>query len=348
MLRQLARLTRSIPAAGSDALTVAVYGDANDETVAANESGFEGVACVDDAARLLGLLSRLWEGDPSAGTEGWVRGLLEFVLWMQEPDGRWVNFIYDWEGGRNEAGLTSSVSGGSFWHARALCAVSEAWFAFGDERAKDAMERGLAHIVDVDAPSDVRALHVELGLRLIGRGGRTDLEPVVHAWARELAACERDGVLMNNLEEPSPPHLWAHIQEGVLADAGARLGEPRLIEAAQQSAATFIEPIVRGGFDLPRVTAYDVASLLFGLDRLATATTDEHWSDLAATARTWFDYRDQAGNVVYDRERGRVADGVDDGRVSENSGAESNIEAAGALLDAAAKSSAAAVGLVPG
>ena len=56
MLRQLARLTRPIPSAGPGALAVAVYADGSDETVAARESGFEGVACVDDAARLLGLL----------------------------------------------------------------------------------------------------------------------------------------------------------------------------------------------------------------------------------------------------------------------------------------------------
>ena len=38
---------------------------------------------------------------------------------------------------------------------------------------------------------------------------------------------------------------------------------------------------------------------------------------------------------MYDRERGRVADGVDETRVSENSGAESNIVAADVLLDEA-------------
>jgi len=40
-----------------------------------------------------------------------------------------------------------------------------------------------------------------------------------------------------------------------------------------------------------------------------------------------------AGAAVYDRARGRVADGIDGTRVSENSGAESNIVAAEVLLD---------------
>jgi hypothetical protein len=38
---------------------------------------------------------------------------------------------------------------------------------------------------------------------------------------------------------------------------------------------------------------------------------------------------------TYDTERGRVADGIDEDRVSDNSGAESNISGAEALLDRA-------------
>ena len=87
-----------------------------------------------------------------------------------------------------------------------------------------------------EAPSDVRALHLEVCLLLIDRAGRSDLEPVVRRWAHEIAACERDGILMNNPDERDAPHLWAHVQEGVLADAGTRLGEPALVDAARRSA----------------------------------------------------------------------------------------------------------------
>ena len=36
---------------------------------------------------------------------------------------------------------------------------------------------------------------------------------------------------------------------------------------------------------------------------------------------------------MYDRVRGRVADGIDEGRISENSGAEANLVAAEALIE---------------
>ena len=137
----------------------------------------------------------------------------------------------------------------------------------------------------VEAPSDVRALHVEVCLLLIDRAGRSDLEPVVQRWAHEIAACERDGILMNNPDERDAPHLWAHVQEGVLADAGTRLGEPALVDAARRSATSLLEPIVQGGFDRLSVTPYDVTSTVFSLDRLAAATGEERWTELAQGAQ---------------------------------------------------------------
>lgn len=346
MLRQLARLTRPVPAAGPTAVAVAVYADGNDEAVPARESGFEGVACIDDAARLLTVLCRVWSRAPLQPIEAWARGLLEFVLWMQEPDGRWVNFVYDWDGRRNDEGRTSAV-GENFWHGRALCSLSRAWLTFGDARAEAAIHRGLEYVVSTGAPSDVRALHLEVGLRLIVDAGRMDLEPAVRLWAHEIAACREGDVLMNNPDERGTPHLWAHVQEGVLADAGAILEEPTLIDAARRSAGALLEPAVSAGFDRVSTTPYDVASTAFGLDRLAAVTGEPGWARLAADARAWFDGRNPAGSPVYDRRSGRVADGVDEGRVNRNSGAEANVEAAGALLDDAVASAELVQDLLP-
>jgi hypothetical protein len=346
VLRQLARLTRPLPAAGDDALTVAVYGDPSDEPVVARESGFEGVACIDDAARLLDLLCDLWTRAPDPALERWARGLLEFVLWMQGADGRWLNFVYDWNGTPNEAGITSST-GENFWHARALSGVSNAWLTFGDERALDAMHRGLDHAVTRPAPSDVRAVHLLVGLRLLERGAFEGIAPAVHRWARDIAACRIGDRLMNNPDERGEPHLWAHVQEGALAEAGRALGDDELVEVARTSARAVWAPVVRGGFDLPSVSPYDVACAIDCLDRLGKVDTDGPWIQLATDARAWFDRVDERGRMVYDRATGRVADGVDEGRVSENSGAEANIVAAQSLPDDALNSVAGATALLP-
>jgi len=346
VLRQLARLTRPLPAAGPNALAVAVYAGIDDEILAAQESGFEGVACVDDAARLLGVLCDTWARTPLPAIRRWAAGVLEFVLWMQEPGDRWVNFVLDWDGRRNDSGITSAT-GENFWHARALEALSRAWLTFRDPRAENALSRGLEHAVQATVPPDVRALHVQVGLRLVREASRPDLEPVVRSWTREIVACSRGDVLMNNPDERDEPHLWAHLQEGVLAEAGVLLDDPALVRVAQRSAEALLAPIVRGGFDRPRMTSYDVASVAFGLDRLAIAAGDNTWSELATLTRAWFDGRNPAGSAVYDRARGRVADGIDEGRVSLNSGAEANVEAAAALPDDAAASTRLAEPLLP-
>jgi hypothetical protein len=326
-------------------MALAVYADPSGELVVARESGFEGVACVDDAARVLDVLCDVWTHTHDPDVERWARGLLDFVLAMQGEDGRWWNFIYDWNGTRNETGVTSST-GENFWHARALSGVSHAWLTFGDEAALSAMHRGLDHAVTLPAPADVRSLHLLVGLRLLEEGSITGIAPAVRHWASEIATCRIGDVLMNNPDERGEPHLWAHVQEGVLAEAGRVLHDDGLLEVARASANVLLAPIVRSGLDRASVSPYDVSCAVYSLDRIARIDGGE-WERLAAEARAWFEYADEAGRAVYDREAGRVADGVDDTRVSENSGAEANVAAAEALPEDAIASVGEAVKLLP-
>lgn len=330
MLPQLARLTRPLPAAGPDALAVAVYADAAGRPRIARESGFEGVACVDDAARLLDVVCDVWAATGLDWAERWARGLLAFVLWMQEPDGRWLNFVRSWEGDQNRDGITSET-GENFWHARALAAMASAWLTFGDERAREALWLGLDHALTKAAPADVRAIHLELAGRLLA-AGTTELREPARRWAEELATCCSGDILKNSDLEVGPPHLWAHIQEGALASAASLLREPAFLDIAVRSAEALVIPIVRDGFAMTATSPYDVASCVWSLDRLYEATGDERWRGLATDARAWFDGRNPAGAPVFDPRRGSVADGVDGTRVSGNSGAESNIVAAIALF----------------
>lgn len=329
MLGQLWRLTRPVPAAGPDALTLAIY-EHPDGFPHAEESGFEGVACVDDAARLVTVLTEVWDETQLPWVRRWALGMWSFVQWMQEPDGRWLNFIHDWEGDKNRAGITSRP-GDNFWMARAVIAAQRVAAVFGDAGAKDAFERGFACIAEAEAPPDVRVLHMVAAL---AQGDFVHLE----RWADELLAC-RDGVLlMNSPYERWSPHLWAHIQEGVLAWTARVLDRPDYLDAAVASAEAVIVPAVESAFRHQRSTSpYDVASCIWSLDQLAV-TGDDRWNRLAADARAWFDGRNAAGRPVYDRARGRVGDGVDEDRISENSGAESNIVAAEVLMDEAVAS----------
>jgi hypothetical protein len=335
VLRQLARLGRSVPFAGDRALALAVYADGLNEPVRAHEAGYEGVACVDDAARALDLYCALWETTRLPWLRRWCDGLLDFVLALQDADGQWLNFILDWEGTPNQTGRTSAA-GGHFWQARAVLALAHAAPILDDERIETALRRGVPHILAaVEVASDVRALHIRAALALAGRPEDHGLGERLPIWTEELLSCRDAEMLMNSPDERGAPHLWGHIQEGVLAEVAARLDRKEWLAVAGRSADLVFADAVRSGFDLARVQPYDVASAVYTLSRLAETTGDPAFERLAALSRAWFDGRNPAGRPVYDRREGRVGDGVDGNCVSPRSGAEANIVGAEALFDEA-------------
>lgn len=332
MLRQLARLTVPVESAGDRACAIAVYADAADRTFPAADRGFEGVACIDDAARALILLTDVWSATGLPRMRDWALGLLDFLLYMQLEDGRFVNFIADWSGRHNGHGVTS-FPGGGFWHARGVRALARATVTLGEERARAALERGIDQIRAArDVPADIRSIHVLMALELLRAGVFPELRAELGAWCDEIAACRRDGVLFDNPDE-TLPHLWGHQQEGVLAEAGGFLGRDDLIAVARQSALTYLAPQVDSSFDEPTVQPYGVASAVYAFERLRRVTGDPRFDELWRLARGWFDGRNPARCAVYDRDEGRVYDGIDNGVLNVHSGAESNVVGGQALLD---------------
>ena len=89
---------------------------------------------------------------------------------------------------------------------------------------------------------------------------------------------------------------------------------------------------IESGFDLPHVHGHDVQSAAYVMERLAAVTGPRPYSRLAVQARGWFDGRNASGSVVFDRRTGRVADGIDDGKLDTRSGAEAGISAGLALF----------------
>jgi hypothetical protein len=65
---------------------------------------------------------------------------------------------------------------------------------------------------------------------------------------------------------------------------------------------------------------------------VARATGEARYAEAAERGREWLRGRNTASQPVCDVRRGLIYDGIDDGRVSRNSGAGSNIEGALALL----------------
>ena len=320
-----------MPAAGPNALAIAVYAGSSGEHFEARETGIEGVACVDDAARAASVLYRLWTATGNQALRTWADGLLAFVTWMHAGDGLWNNFVFDWEGTKNVEGPTSAA-GINFWQARAMAVLAETGFAANQDGDSRLLTQALEAAACAAPPSDVRAIHALAALAMLRQGHDHRVAALLGTWCDELAASQRGGILMNSPDERGRPHLWGHVQEGVLAEASAVLGRRDLLEVAINSAEGVFTDVIERGFDRQHVCSYDVQSVAFATERLAAATGDPRYAELARLARCWFDGRNVAGAAVYDRATGRVADGLDDGRVSDRSGAEANITACDALL----------------
>jgi hypothetical protein len=216
-------------------------------------------------------------------------------------------------------------------------ALAKAHVLLRDPRIGSPLARGFAWATDHPFAADVRAIHVLAALDLIRAGLTPVLRDTLERWCDEIAECREGEVLLNTPGEPVP-HLWGHVHEGVLAEAAPVLDRPDLLDVARQSAQALLAPQVEAAFPDHTVQPYGVAAAVYAMDRLYQATGEAAYARWRDQARAWFDGRNAAGLPVYDRVNGRVADGIDDGRINPHSGAESNIVGAQALLpDVAAR-----------
>jgi len=334
LIRQIRRLTRPVPGLGNGALAIAVYAQPTHAGMhhwPAAEQGFEGVACVDDAARAAVLYTTLWKRHRLPWARDAAVGLLAFVRAMQTGDGTFVNFILDWNGRKNLT-TTTSMPGDGPWVARAMHALACGVSAFGDADCAESFEKGLPWLDHATPYLDVRAVCVLAVVEYWRTTSADDVAAHALAWANEIADAARENVLPDQVGL-AQIHLWGHLQEAALADAGMAFGRPDLVEAARRSVEAALIPPLERHFPGARVLPFDVSCVVRGLDAVAAATGESRYERMASLARAWFDGRNTAAAPVYNRAGGLVFDGIDDGRVSQNSGAEANIEGALALLD---------------
>ncbi len=300
-----------------------------DERLAA-DSGFEGVACVDDTSRaaVLALGAYELDGDGIAleAAEHW----LAFLAYMQLPDGRFCNFIADWSGRRNVRVVTS-VPGGMWWTARALWALSVAYRLTGEPRFYEAFRRGWVRGSRVT--EDITALMLLGTLETLQRTHDQALEDGARLMADGLAATTVDGHLVNHPGEASF-HLWGYEQVTALVAAARHFHELSYLELCETSAnVVYKRQAEEGPFkrfpedETSGICPYDVSCCCRGLEALYEATGKDEYARWLERLMAWFDGDNEAGVPLYERAEGRCSDGIDHGRISHNCGAESAIEA---------------------
>jgi hypothetical protein len=333
MLAQLSSLTRAVTSWNADA--IAVYGKAEGVkwvATPANEQGFEGVACIDDAARAVHLYSTMIQrGAPDSVRRAATR-LLRFVRLMRGTDGRFNNFLFDWEATVNRDGPTS-YAGGPYWTARAALALVDGYVNLG---IGDCKELALEAIQSASAGNiadrlDAMATLVQAVVLLARSTGDAALALLAHTYAECIADCRLGDALLDEAGA-TQVHLWAHEQEIALVRAGRLLGRPSLVQVAARSAEVVLRPSAEDGFRRPSTCPYEVSCVARGLLEVGSESGQGHLVAAAHLARAWFFGRNPAGAPLYDPMRGAFLDGIDDGRVNPDSGAESNVEGALCLV----------------
>jgi hypothetical protein len=302
----------------------------------AAQSGFEGVACVDDAARLLVLLL-------AAGEDGWsctsrrerervIEGLTNFLLRMQTDDGRFCNFVLDWDGTPNDSGPTS-FPGGLWWTARALRALAWASALRGSAAAAEGFRRGIAATSFTDAAgASVSGRWAEESMLV---WAALDYETMhaapsglaIQSWAQGLLDRTEGAPVPDTVGDRGTPHLWGRSQELVLARVASRFHDDPALSLARQSAHEFLRPMAASGFrGRHTTTPYEVSSVWRNLRVVGGFAADAELAAAAAGAARWFWGDNAAGVPLIDAQTGRASDGLDGDRPSLNSGAEANIE----------------------
>jgi hypothetical protein len=331
VLRHLARLTSYFPHDGERIPYIHVYATEQDDgsllTISAKESGYEGIACLDDVARAAILALQTYAQSGSIAALRMANDWLRFVCYVQDADGHFTNFILNSTGIKHYQGQTS-YAGGSWWTARALWALATASRITGDARWLECFRQG---------PPEMSGNLKILGVQTLAFLELYEAEPSTDFRFEISHRCEAlmdggQGYLRDFLGEAAVEPYGFHQLHG-LARAGRLLGRPEYLMRCAITVDRLIVPMVQAHFYhvlpwkyAPRC-AYDISTLVLGLEELYYATGEDRYRRLALGCATWLYGANPARTPLYNPRTGRCSDGIaDDGTASSNCGAESAIE----------------------
>jgi hypothetical protein len=294
----------------------------------ADDSGIEGIACVDDVARAVVLAMQVYEQTASPRALALGQGWLEFLRYMQLPDNRIVNFIKDPAGTRNVNGQTS-YPGGLPWTVRALTAFATTHRVTQD---RDCLARFQRTQFPTTTQMPLNAVYMLALMDLYETRPDYGYERWITDLGAELMAAGPD--YLRNRCGQEQVELFDYHQVQALARAGRILSNKDYIAFAESTVDHLVRPVVDGGFyhvwpgDRDHQSVFDVSAIALGLEELFYVTQKGRYKDLALRCVDWLSGNNPAGKAVYDPRTGRCHDNINlKGEVAPTTGAESAIEA---------------------
>lgn len=342
-------LTERVSIEGQEMALVHIYSEHPDyEWV---DAAGEGLSAVDDVARAA--VVYLWQYERNGDPEllELARACLNFVLYMQAPDGEFYNFVTDREGTINRFGGTSYKSLG-WWAMRGLWALGEGVrvFAAADPDYAETLaaaylltEAALAATVtNYGQMSEVHGFQVPAwipggepavaSIGLLGLAAYHQARP--NETTAALITAIADGVAAYRLGEgavypfgmhpvrtnaPGFWHDWGAHMPHALAVAGMVMGREDWVASAAATADSFLlrhlafERFRHIGVVPDRLNqiAYGTNMLVLAYMALYEATGEERYARYGGLAASWYFGNNMAGVQMYDPASGRVYDGID-------------------------------------
>lgn len=355
-LSYLDHLSTEMKIEGEKVLAVAIYANAPDYEVV--DEPAEGFACVDDVARAAVLLMDYHRKHGCGASLQKARAMIRFVLKLQCPDGLFYNFVYP-DGSINRYGKTSRKKF-DFWTSRGMWVLGRAVETFKTKEPAFARRCERAARLTLQAFT-VRVLGNPSGFQLLcgndcwseallgivalhrARPSSTSAE-LIHKIAGALSKTQAGNLLLPPFGaltvwsvRPCTWHGWGNRQALALIEAGRALKVKSWIDTAKAEVKVFHRHLLNYGLlascdTEPEVypqIAYTLSPLIQSAVELAE--TDEEKRNVVRLA-SWFFGNNSAGSLMYDKKTGRCYDGIDNGRINVNGGAESTIEALFAMM----------------
>jgi hypothetical protein len=280
-----------------------------------------------------------------------ARLCLEFVRYMQTPDGAFYNFVFDRAGKINKTGNTSYKSV-DWWAMRALWALGEGVRVFNNVDKAYADELSTNYLLTEKAISGIITNYGEMtdlhGFKIPAwlPNGASDSSSVgllgMVAYYRahpnptteDLITKIAEGVAAYQIgndqaypfamhpeitNAPGYWHDWGAYQGQALVEAGMVLKRQDWIDSAAKEANTFlIRHLVLERFREIGVVPNRLGQIAYGTNMIVQtymalyrATGDENYAHYGGLAASWLFGNNMAGVQMYDPSTGRVFDGIE-------------------------------------
>lgn len=316
LLKHLQFLTGSFEG-GKKIYFIKVYSREKNNIFVPLEAAGEGISCVDDTARAALLALEIFEFFGEKGALDWAKKWLSFLGYMKDENGYITNFIEN-NSGKRVYDKPSSYKGGPWWSARSKWAWAKAYKLTHN---KVYLDLYFGTEIKEQYENDVAGILLLAALEIWDRENIKYIKGLIE----RISSFSIDGYLAHSKD--TPLHLWGYHELEALAKTSAKLNNAKLLNICRQTISSLVEEVVNEGFyyefftkDKSEINPYCISPIFRGLYEVYHLENNKKYKVLMRKCLLWL-------KKIYNPQNGRCFDGISDGRISKDCGAEASVEA---------------------